>query len=155
MEELRKENRRRLWNSLEMKDVKRNLLVVLIAFPLIGLIATARINDAEGKLAMSVIVAALMLPYLLFYLIRLVRILLQAEQYVFCRTTLTKPHTSLIHWLFYFSVVLKDENGKEFMADTHAIFQTRSIFGLQVEDYANRTVTVAHNPATGMVVVIG
>lgn len=155
MEEKRKENQHRLWHSLEMGDVKRNILITLIVMPLIGVIAAARIHDTEGKWLMAGLVAVFMLPYLLFYLIRMFSILNQAEKYIFCQAELTKPHASLNHDLFYFSVVLKDENGKEFMADTHAIFGSRSIFGLQMEDYVNQTVTVAHNPATGMVVVIG
>lgn len=155
MEELRKENQRRLWDSLEMKDVKRQILTVLIVLPLVGAIAIARSRYEEVRWIMAGVTGLIMLPYLLFYVIRIVRILSQAEKYVFCQTTLTKPHTSLNHRQFYFSVVLKDANGKEFMADTHAIFTTRGIFDLQLEDYINKTVTVAHNPATGMIVIMG
>lgn len=155
MEELRKENQQRLWNSLEMGDVKRNIVTFLVMMPIMWAIAVARVRQPEAQTLMLLLMAALVLPYLVFYVVRMVRILLHAEKYVFCQTKLTKPHNSLNHRLYYFSVVLKDGQGKEFMADTHAIFANRNLFGPQLEDYVNQTVTVAHNPVTGMVVVIG
>lgn len=155
MEEKRKEIRRKLWNSLEMGEVKRNLLIFLIAFPLLAWFATGRVYQPEAKLFMLGITAVLLLPYLLFYGVRMFNILHRPEHYVFCQTTLEKPHASLNHRRFYFSVVLTDEKGKVFMADTHGIFSTRGLFSLQMEDYVGRTVTVGYNPTTGMVVVIG
>lgn len=41
------------------------------------------------------------------------------------------------------------------MTDTHSIFYARGLVGLLLEDYVNRTVTIAYNEETGMVVVIG
>lgn len=155
MEERRKENQRRMWTSLEMGDVKRNIVVFLIFLPVFWTLAIAKFRDPEPRLLMCVFTTLLVAPFLIFYIVRLVNILRKAEEYVFCQAVLDTPHASLNHDLYYFSVVLKGADGREFMADTHAIFATRSLFGPQLEDYVNRTVTVAHNPATGMVVVIG
>ena len=155
MEALQKENRRRLWNSLEMGDVKRNILIFVILLPIFYIFSMARFRDPEPRIWMDVIMTLLILPFLIFYLVRLVNILRQAENYLFCQAVLDKPHASLNRDMFYFSVVLKGADGKEFMTDTHAIIANRILVGPQLEDYVNQTVTVAYNPATGMVVVIG
>lgn len=155
MEEKRKENQRILWNSLEMGGVKRNIIIYLILLPIFCALSFVRLRDPEAQMIMCAVMALLIAPFLIFYLARLVRILLRAEEYVFCRTILSKPHASLNRDLFYFSVVLKDKGGKEFMTDTHAIFANRSLFDSLLENYVNQEVAVAYNPVTGMVVVIG
>ena len=155
MEELRKENQRRMWSSLEMGTVKRAIVVFLVTLLIVCIFSMARFREPEPRMIMCGLMTLIIAPFLIFYLVRLINILRQAEKYVFCQAVLDKPHASLSRDMFYFSVVLKDADGKEFMADTHGIFANRSLFGPQLEDYVNRTVTVAHNPATGMVVVIG
>ena len=135
--------------------MKRNILIYVILLPILYIFSLARFRAPEPRIWMDIIMTLLIVPFLIFYLVRLVNILRQAEKYIFCQAVLDKPHTSLSRDMFYFSVVLKGADGKEFMTDTHAIFANRSLFGPQLEDYVNQTVTIAHNPATGMVVVIG
>lgn len=155
MEDVKKENCRRLWHSIEMGEVRKYLIVYLVLWPIAYALAAGRFQDPAAKGFMIIMSAVVVLPFFLFYLIRMIRILLHAEEYIFCETELTKPHTSFNHRMFYFSVVIRNEEGKVFMTDTHAIFSARSLFCLQMEDYVNRAVTVAYNKVTGMVVVIG
>ena len=52
-------------------------------------------------------------------------------------------------------ITIEDTEGNHFPANTHEIFYTRSIAGLSLEDYVNKTVEVGYNEETGHVVVIG
>lgn len=155
MDEKRKENRRRLWNSLEMGEVKRNLGMILVMIPLLCFLSAGQMNYPEAKMLAYGMLAVFSVPYLVFYLYRMACILDRPEAYHFCEATLHRPQSSFNRRLFYFSVVIRDEDGMEFMTNTHAIFGVRNLFGARMEDYTDRTVTMAYNKATGMVVVIG
>lgn len=155
MEELRKENRRRLWNSLEMGEVKRTIVMILVVVPLVWFLGTGQMNHPEAKWFALGLLAVFFVPYLVFYLYRMVCILDRPEAYHFCEATLHRPQSSFNRRLFYFSVVIRDEEGMEFMTNTHAIFGVRNLIGPRMEDYVDRTVTMAYNKVTGMVVVIG
>lgn len=155
MEEKRKENRRRLWNSLEMGDVKRRIVVLLVMAPVLWLLTAGRLNHPEAKWFSLGLLAVFYVPYLVFYLYRMACILDRPEAYHFCEATLRRPQSSFNRRLFSFSVVIRDEDGMEFMTNTHAIFGVRNLIGPRMEDYADRHVTMAYNKHTGMVVVIG
>lgn len=87
---------------------------------------------------------------------RIFNIFRHSESYHFCKTNLCNPKGGSIRDTIKFTVVLEDPDGNKFAADTHSIFHTHtSMFGLALEDYVNRTVTVGYNKETGQVVVIG
>jgi hypothetical protein len=77
------------------------------------------------------------------------------ESYHFCKTTLCNPKGGSMRDTIKFTVVIEDADGDQFAADTHSIFYTHTnMFGLGLEDYANRTVTAGYNEETGQVVII-
>ena len=147
--DVRAKNRSRLWDSLEMHCVLRDFaiwsVIALISKPL-----GDRQIDGAGWFYM-----ALFLPFVLFYLIRAVQILGKPESYRFYKTQLTQPHQKYPLKSMCFKVVLEDEGVRRYIVDTHAIFAAHGIIGPLMEDYVDRTVTVAYNKETGMVVVIG
>ena len=68
---------------------------------------------------------------------------------------MTQPHGSFWVRSMYFTVLLEDGDGT-IVANTHSIFGTsRHQIGPIMEDYVNKTVTVAYNGLTEQVVVIG
>lgn len=150
-------NRRRLWDSLELQTIRRDFVLTgLTVAIVIGLQAcTARGVDDSWILAV-ITSAVVLLPFWGFYLLRTASIFRKPESYIFCRCQLSSVHQRLFSkGAMYFTVVIEDPEGGRFVADTHAIFQAYGVFGPLVEDYVNRTVTVAYNRETGMVVVIG
>lgn len=153
-----KQIRSRLWNSLEMQVVIKNLVVVLILavfFILLGL-QKLRYLDAATRIGGTVLITAICtLPMMIFCLVRTFRIFRKPQGYHFCKTTLSKPKGGNIRHTIRFTVLLEDSDGHKFLADTHSIFYTNGFIGPLLEDYVNQTVTVAHNEETGMLVVIG
>lgn len=147
----------RLRTSLEMVTLWRNLILVLV----IGVPFTFFYGLFYGGFGMrfwifAAMVSVLMvLPAALFCTIRSIRIYRKPEAYIFCRTALSKPRSLWKNKMCY-TVVLEDpEDGSKFLADTHAIFYSHGVMQPTIEEYTNRTVTIACNRETGMVVVIG
>lgn len=153
-----KEIRERLRDSLEMQAAIRYLItaVILAVFCiLLGMRELRYMEPGFRILGTAIVTAISALPLLLFSLIRLIRIFWKPQGYHFCKTTLSNPKGGNLRHTIRFAVLLEDSEGKKFMADTHSIFYTRGLIGPLLEDYVNKTVTVAYNEDTGMVVVIG
>lgn len=145
--EIKSENRRRLLDSLEVRCVIRDFFIILAAAGLFTLVS----RDATGKTVFLIVCAV----FLIFYLIRVLSILRKADSYRFYRAELTQPHRRFPLKSMYFTVVLEDGDGTKHVLETHAIFAYHGLAGPLMKDYVNRTVTIAHNRETGMVVVIG
>ena len=148
----------RLKASLELQVLRRNLILVTVvtaAFLLICLIGN--IDHLNLILPYILFMACVMiLPGLIFAIVRTIRIFRKPESYIFCRSTLRQPHGGPIRHSVYYTALLEDpENGERFFVDTHAIFATHGIMPPTIEEYTNATVTIAYNRETEMVVVIG
>ena len=153
-----KQIRERLRDSLEMQAALRYLIMgtVLAVFCIVLGMRELRHLGTEFRILGTAIVTAISsLPILIFSLVRIIRIFRKPESYHFCKTTLSNPKGGNLRHTIRFAVLLEDSEGKKFMANTHSIFYTRGLVGPLLEDYVNRTVTVAYNEETGMVVVIG
>ena len=151
----KKEIHTRLRDSLEFKQLWNYFFVTTVILSLFLLFAVWR-NPEAGKGIAAIIFGVMLAPYLIFCTIRTVNIFRRAGEYAFCKATLATPHGGLVRDTVYFTALATDpDTGEKFFADTHAIFFTRGIFQPLMEDYANTTVTLAINRATGMVVVIG
>lgn len=139
----------RLWHSLEMHCIRRDLILYLIAIGLFVLMT--RENPGIG------IVLALIGfgPFAIFLLWRGLQIFRRAEEYVFYRAKLSQPHQKWPLKAMYFTVVLEEPDGTRQVVDTHAIFACHGIMEPLMESYVNSTVTIGLNRETGMVVVIG
>ena len=151
----KKEIRQQLRSSLEFKQLWNYFIVTAVILSLFLLFAVWRNPDAGIEVA-TIIYGVLLAPYLIFCTIRTVNIFRKAEHYAFCKATLSQPHGGLMRDTIYFTALVENpDTGEKFFADTHAIFFARGICQPLMEDYANTTVTLAVNRATGMVVVIG
>lgn len=149
---------RKLKGSLEMACIRRELILYFLVMAAGILIAGASYGHAENAafwIDVAVLFLVIFLPFVIFYLWRIICIWRERDQYILCRAVLSQPHQKMLLRTMYFTVVLEDPAGGKFSADTHAIFQCHGIIGPLVEDYINRTVTIAYNRETGMVVVIG
>ena len=151
----KKEIRQQLRSSLDFKQLWNYFIVTAVITSLFALFAVLRKSGAGWGIA-AAIYGLVLAPYLIFCGIRTINIFRKAEQYAFCKATLSQPHGGLMRDTIYFTALAEDpDTGEKFFADTHAIFFTRGICQPLMEDYANTTVTLACNRDTGMVVVIG
>ena len=154
----KKQIRQRLRDSLEMQAVISYLVIALILVIFCILLGMSKLRHLEPEfriLGTAIVTAICSLPLLIFCLVRTVRIFLKPESYHFCKTKLSNPKGGNIRHTIRFAVLLEDSTGKKFVANTHSIFYTNGFMGPLLEDYVNKTVTVAYNEETGMVVVIG
>jgi hypothetical protein len=153
-----KEIRQELWRSLDMVWVRLNAVLILAIFAGLGLWfgwIGYRNGDWDTFALIMVFVTLVLVPFLGSLSWRTYRIFRAPASYTFCRCCLSSPKGGSIRDSIKFTVVIEDADGYKFAADTHAIFQARRGAGLVLEDYVNKTVTVAYNEETGSVVVIG
>lgn len=145
------ETRSRLWHSLEMHCLRRDLILMLIAMGVFMLITW----DDQFWVVALVIDCLGFGPFVVFYLWRGIQIFRKPGSYTFYQTTLTRFHQKFPLKAMYFTVVLEDPDGSKRLEDTHAIFACHGIVEPLLESYVNRDVTIGLNEETGMVVVIG
>jgi len=154
----KQEIKKRLKNSLDVAYLKRLMVVYGLTITLGALVWMLRMGDIRdsGQWILSIAVsAALFIPIPVICLLRAVKIFHRLDAYTFCQGKLSQPRSSAHTNAMYFTVLLQDPSGNYFTADTNGIFHTRSLVGPRLEDYINRTVTIAYNEATDAVVVIG
>ena len=149
------EIRKQLWNSLDMRCVRHDMSMVLIVGP-----AAAAIYGLLNRTPYFWLVALLVIvltvpPFLIWFLWELYRVFRIPEGYVLCKAKLTQPHSGLWYRSMYFTVALEYPGGGKLIVNTRPIFQTRGWLNPRLEDYLNKTVTIAYNEETETVVVIG
>lgn len=84
------------------------------------------------------------------------RIYREVAGYRLYKATLSQPHGGFPRGYMYFTIVLEDPDGSRFPVNTNTIFQSYGTsFGPSIENYVNKTVTIAYNEDTGTAVVIG
>lgn len=153
------EIRKKLWDSLDLYCVRRDLVLVCIVVPLV-LLPSGCVNiglrDPNFWLMVAIVTALTILPFVIYGLWITIRVYRRPENYIFCKAKLTHPHGS--KWIrsgMYFTVILEHPEGGKFFVNTRPIFQSHGIVGPLLEDYLNKTVTIAYNEETEAVVVIG
>lgn len=142
-------NRDRLWHSLEMQVLRRDLILYLIAIALFLLIT--REHWAVGLLLACIGFG----PFVVFCLWRGLQIFRAVADYTFYQAKLSRFHQRFPLKTMYFTVVLEEPDGSRQVVETHAIFSSTGVVEPLVESYVNSTVTIGLNQETGMVVVIG
>ena len=143
--------RHRLWHSLEMRCIRRDLIMLLAAMALFMLMTW---NDGFRGVAMAMD-CIFFGPIVLFYIWRSMQIFRKPEGYTFYKTTLSQFHQKFPLKSMYFTVVLEEPDGSKRVENTHAIFACHGIVEPLLESYVNSTVTIGLNQETGMVLVIG
>ena len=151
----KKQIRAYLRDSLELKVLWGNFLLIAVIVIVVVCLQTGKGMGRESFWLATLIVFGVSAgPYLIFCIIRTIRIFHRAGDYFFCRVKLANPQGGFLRSSIFFRVLLQDPvDGEKFLADTHAIFATRGPLGL--EEYVGRTVTIGYNRETGIVVVIG
>lgn len=150
--------RQRLWQSLEMDVVRRNLIIYTLITGVTALMVSCQGSPYDDGSLHAVLVGwavIFLLPVWGFYLWRAFRIFRKAENYSFFRCKLSQPHQIFFIETMYFTVILERPDGRKIARETHAIFPCHGLIGPLVEDYVNQTVTIGYNEKTEMVVVIG
>ena len=154
----KQEIRDKLKNSIEVSTVrlwvKIELGMVALVCGLHFLASMGAYWDVDPWAFYGFVAAIVLVPMFGVHGFELWRIFRKAESYRLYETKLTQPHGT--YWrAMYFTVLLQDEGGT-LIRRTHAIFGTgRQQWGPLMEDYLNKTVTVAYNEETEEVVVIG
>ena len=149
------EIRSKLWHSAEMAFVRLQIIVYTVLLLVWCLIPCFAENRSILLPIMAAIGGVCFAPFVVFWLWRTVQIFRSPEEYVFCRTELCQPHHAPIgRGMFSFMGVIETEEEGRFPVETHAIFQSAGA-RMQMEDYLGKTVTIAWNRETDLVVVIG
>ena len=152
------EIREMLRDSLETQVAMRYLVtgaILAVICILMGMRELRYLGPEFKILGTAIISAISALPVLLFSLVRMIRIFRKPQSYHFCKANLCNPKGGNLRHTIRFTVLLEDSQGRKFAANTHSIFYTRGLIGPLLEDYVNKTVTIAYNEETGMVTVIG
>ena len=138
--------------SLEIAHIRSEIIVC--AFITAAYIALFTL--AWGGWVLALIIGMVVLvPFLCWEGWRIRKIYREPAGYVFCKATLSQPHSGKRQGAFYFTVVLETEEKGTFAANTSPIFQSGGWMGPLLEDYVNQKVTIAYNRDTEQVVVIG
>ena len=148
-----KEIRRQLWISLDMAWVRFYFWLMVAVGAVFALFGGNRFPDNPGIVPAMLIIVVV--PVMIFLACRTYAIFEKAEKYCFCKTRLDTPFGGGLRGSIAYRVTVTDGEGLQRRVDTRAIFHTGSVIGANIEEYTNRTVTVAYNPETGSVVVIG
>ena len=152
------QTKQRLRGSLEMHRLwETPVRIVMIGVPILLYVALISGGLTERFWVLTVTIAGLMLlPTGGFALIRTIQIFRKPESYIFCPAALRLPREGPVRYSIYYTALAEDpEDGSKFIVDTHAIFLTHGMTGPTVTEYTGRTVTIAYNRETKMVVVIG
>ena len=141
-------------NSVEHRHDRRVAIwmTVVLVFVLALTTAATKEPPLQGRAVGSVLVSLFVLiPYSIYCIYRAVIPFFCMDSYTFTEVLLDKPHHRG-KGAMYFTVTLRDRMGREFEADTHAIFgqYQNPVF----EDYINQTALIAYNEKTETVLVI-
>lgn len=153
------EIRRELRDSLDMAVIGRDLLltIIIVAICLCCFaLGAGGFRDESFRFAAAFISAITIIPVLIYSLWISLKIFRRPERYLFSRCKLSQPHQC--KWgrgAMYFTVVFEDpEDGGKYILNTRPIFASYGIIGPLLEEYINKTVTIAYNEETETVVVI-
>lgn len=144
-------------NSVEIRYNKNQALFFLIVDIFISVLSFILLAPSIGFTSTIFPIALfnlIFLPFIAFYVYRIVHINKNYHNYLFQEVLFNEPHTSFNRSMF-FTIKVKDENGKIIKKDTRAIFQSAyAIITPTFDDYVNKKVLVGYNPKFDEVVVI-
>ena len=157
----KQEIKEKLDHSLEVSTIRQwikieiGMVLFVCAQHLFGrFLNRSRYEDMSFWAFFVFIAGIVLIPMFAVHAWELRRIYRKYEACKFYQVKLTQPHGSLWRSM-HFTVLLRDEDGT-IITRTHSIFGTSKYqWGPSMEDYLNKTVTVAYNEETGEVTVIG
>lgn len=149
--------KKELWHSLDMAVLRRDTVLFLIA-DLIFVLITGVFQGGFWEPGYGVLVAVFSVlilgPALIYDICVTVKLFRHPDRYRLYRAQLNQPHGA--RWgrgAMYFTVLLEDEDGR-FVVNTRPIFASYGIGTPLMEDYLNKTATIAYNEETEAVVII-
>lgn len=147
---------RQIKNSLDMAVYRRELFAIAIGAGLGLFFGWLRLREygAEFVWIFAAVMAVLLSPAIVVTGYRMWKLLREPEEYFFTRVKLASPHQKWWRGAMYFTVVIEDPEEGTVAADTNPIFFAYGFEPPLMEDYLNKTVPIAYNRATGMVVVL-
>ena len=151
------EIRQKLRESLDLHvlgwELKLSIAAVAVALAIPGVMGGFR--DPSYWIMVAVVSGLTLLPLFGYALWLVNKIFREVESYSFYSAKLTMPHGSkFVRGGLYFTVLLEDPDGGKFVVNTRSIFAPNGISPLRLEDYLNKTVTIAYNEETEMVLVL-
>ena len=140
---------KKLLHAVEMGYYRRQLTVLGVFFLIFCAVAFSR----DPGVGITFVI--MFLPFILFYLYRIIQIFRRREGYIFCKVALDQPNYHFWHKTYSFTVTLDHPEISSRSRQTQPIFMPYGFFEPLLVSYVNQTVTVGYNPETDIVVVIG
>lgn len=140
---------KKLLHSVEMGYYRRQLTVLGIFYLIFCTVAFFR----EPAVGVTFLITFLPIP--VFYLYRIFRILHRRDGYLFCTAALNQPNYHFWRKTYSFTVTLDHPEISRRSRQTQPIFIPEGFYEPLLVNYVNQTVTVAYNPLTETLVVIG
>ena len=104
----------------------------------------------------SAVFAVIFAPFPLYSLYCYRQLFRGLEEYRVYTTTLDQPSTSgLYRGAIYYTVTLRTPDGFTTKADTAPLFSSGTFAHFPLEDYNNKTVTVAYKESEDVLVILG
>ena len=149
----KKQIRRRIWDSLEVHYLRRDMILYVVILVVFLFITCIR-QDSEEIIYIMLAAIIVTAPFIGIQFYRIGRLFRKIEHYTFHKCTLERPHSIPFMRMLAFHVVI-NEGDDTIFAETHAIFAPCGMMEPLMENYTGRTVTIAYNSATDQVAVIG
>ena len=145
-----------LWNSVDAEYYRRILGAGIAILCYFGALCGVLFWFAKDvAVFMAIAGCTAILPLLAWRLWQLLRIFRKVAYYRFYKTTLSGPRCPKgNNRVFFFPVTIRDSEMGIIQRRTATIYYARKRFGPMLKDYLDRTVTVAWNRETDMIVVI-
>lgn len=145
-------------NSVEIKYNKNQVLFLLtldiFLSVLFFVLLTPSIKFTSTVLILILLYNLIFLPFIAFYVYRIIHINRNYHNYLFQEVIFNEPHSHFRGSMF-FTIEIIDENGKKIKKDTRAIFHSSySFITPTFDDYINKKVLVGYNPQSDESVVI-
>lgn len=146
-------NYERLKNSVEVRSCGRDCLIFGIITAVYSLIVTLPVKRYGGSgdtAVLWMLYLLVILPFFLYMIYKLVEVFLYINYYTFTEVVLDRPRQGY-KGAMYFTVILRDRQGRELEADTRQIFSRGNP---NFEDYVNQRALIGYNDKTERVVVV-
>jgi len=148
------------WRLSQIKIYSAILGGILVFLMFVALFSGATHGDFPLSFEVSGICAAvftvIFVPFPLYGLYCYRQLFRGLEEYRVYTTTLDHPSTSrLYRGAIYYTVTLRTPDGFATQADTKPLFSSGTFATCPLEDYNNKTVTVAYKESEDLLVILG
>lgn len=147
------DNRKLVNISEEVRHYYRSIFLTLGSFLAFNLISR-RLYDNVSNTFISIVVILIILPFLCFYIYRIVKIKTDINDYIFQEAVYANGHINYFVKRMYFDVEVKDNEGRTRIVSTRCIFSTYLLGFPSYGKYNNTVCLVGFNCKTKELVTI-